>query len=210
MAIASLAFAGESAATESPRATVVGRVIFRDFETLKDIRQTHPIKLENGRPYTLVVTKSRYRLDVFDGDRVVKTYPIALGASPSGPKQEARDNKTPEGEYTLLPHHQSPGYGECFYVCYPSEKDAEQGLARRLISAADRSAIVAATRAKAAPPAGTRMGGLILLHGTKGQGVVGQTLVNWTVGCVAMENPDLLELLRIYKSSDRPALRIEP
>jgi murein L,D-transpeptidase YafK len=187
----------------------VAGVIFRDSATLRDIARTGPIKLEKGRPYMLVVTKSRYRLDVLEGDTLVKTYPIALGGSPSGPKVESRDRKTPEGNYTLLPHYPSPGYGECFYICYPSAADAERGLERGLIGEADRNAIVAASQARKPPPAVTRMGGLILVHGTKKRGTPCLTWANWTVGCVALENRDLLELLSVYKNGDRPVLRID-
>jgi murein L,D-transpeptidase YafK len=188
----------------------VARVILRDSETVKDIRRTASTKLERGRPYRLVVIKSRYRLDVLEGNQLVKTFPVALGGSPTGPKREAHDRRTPEGEYTLLPHHASSGYGECFYICYPSERDAEEGFASGLIGPVDRNAIAAACRTKEAPPAGTHLGGLILLHGTKGRGAFWQTKVNWTIGCVGMDNRDLKELLSVYNKSDRPVLTIEP
>src|SRR5437773_12555088 len=133
VAIAILALAAGSIATDKPGATVVARVIFRDSETLKDIRRTGSTALEKGKAYRLVVIKSRYRLNVFEGERLVKAYPIALGGSPSGPKQQARDQKTPEGDYTLVPHYPSPGYGECFYIRFPPDVDPTHGLARGLV-----------------------------------------------------------------------------
>jgi hypothetical protein len=210
LALAILALGSGTAIAGTPRANVLTRVIVRDSETMRDIRQTAATRLERGRPYRLVVIKSRYRLNVLEGERQVKVFPIALGGSPSGTKEHTQDGKTPEGEYTLVPHYASTGYGECFFICYPSEDDAARALEHGLIDIAQRNAIVAASNAHAPPPATTQLGGLILLHGTKNRGMIGLTWVNWTLGCVAMENRDLLELLSVYNVHDRPILRIEP
>lgn len=45
----------------------------------------------------LLVEKSKRRMTVFSQGKVLKTYKIALGASPAGHKQFEGDGKTPEG-----------------------------------------------------------------------------------------------------------------
>ncbi|MFN7973627.1 MAG: L,D-transpeptidase family protein [Acidobacteriota bacterium] len=193
-----------------PHAVVVDGAIVRDADTQRDIEATASVALKRPeKPFRLVVSRSRYRLDVLDGERIVKTYPVAFGA-PEGPKEKSGDHKTPEGAYVLIPHHPSPGFGECFYVCYPSEEDAARGLERGLISKGEHQAIIARCRAKERPPDGTRLGGLILLHGTKDRSMRGLTDINWTWGCIAMENPQVVELLSVYDRKDRPTLEIVP
>ena len=188
-----------------------GGVVLRDGDTRRDIEATAGVTLKASdvSSLALVVTKSRYRLDVlYDGKRV-KTYPVAFGDTPAGPKRAQGDERTPEGEYELIPHHPSPSWGSCFYVCYPNEQDADQGLADGTISPQQRDRIVESLRDERKPPFGTALGGLILLHGTK-EGYPCQTCLNWTDGCIAMENDDLHELLEIFEPSDRPILQILP
>ena len=109
----------------------------------------------------------------------------------------------------LIPHHPSPSWGGCFYVCYPNEQDAARGLADGVISPQQRERIAESLREGSIPPFGSALGGQILLHGTK-EGYPCQTCLNWTDGCIAMENDDLRELLEVYKPHDRPILRILP
>ena len=185
-------------------------VLARDRETRRDIRESRGRTLPRDLPLELVVTKSRYRLDVVAGSTTLKTYPIALGSEPRGAKRRQGDEKTPEGRYVLVPHHQSPGFGPCFYVCYPGKDDAARGLRDGLVDAGQRDAIVRALRAGKAPPSSTALGGLILIHGTRDRSRGSLTEVNWTQGCIALENEDVDELLSLFEPSDRPVVTIRP
>ena len=193
---------------------MIAGLIVRDDETRSDIDATAEAKLpehdSNAGPLSLVVTKSRYRLDVLLRDRRIKTYPIALGGSPSGTKQAQGDSRTPEGEYALFPHHPSPSFGGSFYVAYPNELDARQGFEGGRVDSDQRDRIVNANRRGDKPPHQTPLGGLILIHGTRKRWVPALTRTNWTDGCVAMENDDLMELLAAFDSDDRPTVQIRP
>ena len=184
----------------------------RDGETVEAIAATngHALRPERVARHRLVVTKSRYRLDVYEGEKLVRVFPVALGGEPVGRKERQGDHRTPEGAYVLIPHHASPGFGECFYVCYPSGDDARSGVARGLIDRGTAAAIDGALARAARPPHGTALGGLILLHGTRDRAVVGLTEINWTDGCIAMENDHLIELLAAFSPRDRPVLEIVP
>jgi hypothetical protein len=48
----------------------------------------------------ILVLKSARKLELLKDGVVLKTYPIALGANPVGPKRAGGDGKTPEGVYT--------------------------------------------------------------------------------------------------------------
>jgi murein L,D-transpeptidase YafK len=49
----------------------------------------------------VVVLKKERSLQLLRQGKVIKTYKVALGADPVGPKQRQGDHKTPEGLYLL-------------------------------------------------------------------------------------------------------------
>lgn len=197
----------------APRGRILTGHIRRDPATLAAIETTADrrvaVGLGGALDLRMVVTKSRYRLDVFEGERLLKVYPIALGAEPVGRKVRAGDSRTPEGDYLLVPHHASPGFGGCFYVCYPGLGDARRARAAGLLGDDGWRGIVDALRAGEPPPIDP-LGGLILVHGTRDRELAQLTDSNWTQGCIAMENRDLLELLGAFQPTDRPVLSIRP
>ncbi|MEM8960522.1 MAG: L,D-transpeptidase family protein [Acidobacteriota bacterium] len=197
------------------RAKLIAGTIWRDQSTLRAIERTAATHLPRPRlarrdHWRLVVSKSRYRLDLYDGRDHLKTYPIALGSYPLGDKVKMGDRRTPEGEFRLIPHHASPNYGNSFYVCYPSPVDAWRGAREGMLDVASWFAILTSHQQKDRPPHWTQLGGLILIHGTKDRGRRELTRGNWTHGCIALENDDLDELLGAFQPSDRPTIRIRP
>jgi L,D-peptidoglycan transpeptidase YkuD (ErfK/YbiS/YcfS/YnhG family) len=49
----------------------------------------------------IVILKCAHSMTLFSGSKVLKTYKVALGSVPVGPKQVEGDHKTPEGEYVI-------------------------------------------------------------------------------------------------------------
>ena len=49
----------------------------------------------------VVIVKSTRTLTLLNHGQVLKTYQVALGGDPVGPKAKAGDKKTPEGEYVI-------------------------------------------------------------------------------------------------------------
>src|SRR5262249_26790355 len=107
MSGAGLLLAVLAAAGAAPRAPVGSGEILRDEETLRAVAATRGVTLPKDPGLELVVTKSRYRLDVKRGEALLKVFPVALGGRPEGPKTRTTDGRTPEGRYRLIPHHQS-------------------------------------------------------------------------------------------------------
>lgn len=197
-----------------PRGRVLTGHIRRDAATVAAIGATRDRRVAVGSGAALdlrmVVTKSRFRLDLYEGDRLLKVYPVALGADPLARKVREGDNRTPEGDYLTVPHHASPGFGGCFYVCYPGLGDARRARAAGLLGDDGWRSILDALRVAEPPPTATALGGMILVHGTRDRAEAPLTDSNWTQGCVAMENRDLLELLGAFLPEDRPVLSIRP
>ena len=145
----------------------------------------------------IVIRKAARRLDVMDdAGETVFSCPIALGASPVGPKERSGDGRTPEGAYFVCVKKRGK-YGPSLGVSYPNERDAR--------NAGADGALLACIRERASrlerPPWGTFLGGEIYIHG-------GGADRDWTAGCVALSDPDA-ETLYALVSPGTPIL-IEP
>lgn len=141
-------------------------------------------KLENPR---LVVKKSERKLEVFDGEKLLKTYKIALGFAPEGDKEQEGDGKTPLGEFYVFVKNDQSKFYRSLGVSYPSNDDAERGLRENLISKEEHDAIIQAIKDKKMPPQNTKLGGEIYIHG-------GGVLTDWTWGCMALRDEEIKEI----------------
>ena len=86
-------------------------------------------RLESQKADLVVVRKSKRVLHLIRDGRPFKTYPIALGPEPDGPKRRAGDGRTPEGVYTLDWRNPNSNFYRSIHVSYP-------GAARRGAGAA--------------------------------------------------------------------------
>ena len=141
-------------------------------------------KLENPR---LVVKKSERTLEVFDNEKLVKTYKIVLGFAPDGDKEQEGDGKTPLGEFYVFTKNDQSKFYLSLGLSYPSIDDAARGLRENLISIDEYDAIVKAVNEGKMPPQNTRLGGEIYIHG-------GGIEKDWTWGCMALSNEEMKEL----------------
>lgn len=119
----------------------------------------------------VVVLKKERTLQLVSRGKVVKTYKIALGGDPVGPKTRQGDHKTPEGTYVLDFRNAHSQFHMAIHISYPSDRDR------------------AAARAKGASP-----GGDVFVHGLpNGFGYVGAAhrLKDWTDGCIAVTNEEI-------------------
>jgi murein L,D-transpeptidase YafK len=124
----------------------------------------------------VIIEKSARRLTLLAHGVPVKTYRVALGGEPVGPKRREGDRRTPEGVYTVDSRLERSGFHRALHISYPSEAD------RRL-----------------ADSAGFAPGGAIMIHGIRnGLGWLGRAhrAIDWTSGCVAVTNPEIEELWR--------------
>ena len=67
---------------------------------------------------------------MFQGGNQIKTYRIALGASPVGAKREEGDMKTPEGIYKIDGRNPQSSFHRALHVSYPSDEDDKRAAAR--------------------------------------------------------------------------------
>ncbi len=122
----------------------------------------------------IVVRKSQRRLYLMDGDTVVRSYKIALGLEPVGPKERDGDFRTPEGWYRLARRNPRSDYFLSIQISYPNPQDMQRAHLHHW-----------------------QTGGSIMIHGLPNR------LKNspwyyqhndWTDGCIAVSDADMVEI----------------
>ncbi len=130
--------------------------------------------IQKGSADRLVIEKKARRLMLFSKGAVLKTYKVALGGNPIGPKERQGDNKTPEGTYIIDSRNKDSHYHLSLHISYPNERDK-----------------------KRANELGVSPGDNIMIHGIKnGFSWVGdsQSDVDWTKGCIAVTDEEIEEI----------------
>lgn len=176
--------------------SLLGIIIF--VSSAKNQNQETLLTLENPH---LIVKKRERSLQLFDGEKLVKTYKIALGFAQEGDKEKQGEGKTPEGEFYIFVKNPKSSYYLSLGLSYPNIEDAERGLKSKLISQNEYEAIASAINNKKMPPQNTNLGGEIYIHG-------GGAGSDWTLGCVALSNEDIKELFDVLVVG--ATVRIEP
>jgi murein L,D-transpeptidase YafK len=135
----------------------------------------------------IVILKCAHSMTLFSGSKVLKTYKVALGSVPVGPKQVEGDHKTPEGEYVIDSKNQHSQFHLSLHISYPSA--ADQQRARSL---------------------GARPGGAIMIHGlARPFAYLGplHRQADWTNGCIAVTNAEIEEIWKLVPVGTRVEIR---
>jgi murein L,D-transpeptidase YafK len=122
----------------------------------------------------ILVLKAKRQLLLLRGDTVLKTYPIALGRHPKGPKRQRGDGRTPEGVYVIDGRFVSKSYHLALHISYPGAADVAQARVR-----------------------GVSPGGDIVIHGMParyGHNDPVRFFRDWTDGCIAVGNIAIEEI----------------
>lgn len=147
-----------------------------------------PVVAAIARADRVVVFKSRRLMQLLRGDEVLRSYRIALGRQPVGPKDRAGDCRTPEGSYLLDRRTAASRYHRAIHISYPN--DADRAAARRK---------------------GVLPGGDIMIHGLpRGFEDLADLHFarNWTKGCIAVSNAEIDEIWRLVP--DGTPIDIDP
>jgi murein L,D-transpeptidase YafK len=122
----------------------------------------------------VIVRKSERRMYLMQGETVLRSYRVALGLNPVGPKEQEGDSRTPEGHYQLTRRNPRSEYFLSIQVSYPNDKDLQRARRNRLTP-----------------------GGSIMIHGLPNELRREPTYYekrDWTDGCIAVSDSDMLEI----------------
>ncbi len=133
------------------------------------------------------IKKSERRLQLFDGEVLIKTYKMVIGFSPHGDKRTEGDGKTPTGKFYVFTKNPKSKFYLSMGLNYPNSEAAERGLREKIISNDEYDAILEAIAHKKMPPQKTALGGEIYIHG-------GGVRDDWTKGCIALRDEEMREI----------------
>ena len=157
-------------------------------------RADEPPPLARGSVDRIVIDKSDHTLEAWRGDRLLRRYTVAIGSGGEGPKRVEGDGRTPEGLYRIDRRHRSRSFHRFLHVSYPN--------------ADDRRAFRQAAQDGAIGP-GARIGGDIGIHGeARGWEGAPHKAIDWTAGCVALDNDEIEELYAAVR--DGAVVEIRP
>lgn len=125
----------------------------------------------------IIVHKREHTMELIHAGRVIRTYKVALGGEPVGPKTRQGDHRTPEGVYIIDSRNAQSSFHRSLHISYPNAADRER--ARKL---------------------GVSPGGYIMIHGLpNGYGMVGSAhrLHDWTDGCIAVTDSEIEEIWKL-------------
>jgi murein L,D-transpeptidase YafK len=136
----------------------------------------------------VVVLKKERTLQLLSQGKVVKSYKVALGGDPIGPKTRQGDHRTPEGLYVLDSRNPHSQFYKSIHISYPNEHDRAEARGK-----------------------GVSAGGDVFVHGLpNGYRAIGAThrLKDWTDGCVAVTDEEIDEIWGIVP--DGTPIEIKP
>lgn len=129
----------------------------------------------------IVVRKGERRLELLRGNEVLRSYKVALGLQPQGHKEREGDFRTPEGRYQITRRNPRSDYFLSIQVSYPNDADV-----------------------KRAKDNGWAPGGAIMIHGlpnTPKRERAWYDSHDWTDGCIAVSNADMVEIWLLARNS---------
>jgi L,D-peptidoglycan transpeptidase YkuD (ErfK/YbiS/YcfS/YnhG family) len=136
----------------------------------------------------IVVEKAARKLSIFRDGRRLKTYRVAVGRRPIGPKEKEGDMKTPEGTYKIDSRNAQSSFHLALHISYPSNDDNARAAERGVSAGFD-----------------------IMIHGIRnGHGWIGafHRWEDWTAGCIALTDEEIEELWRV--TPDGTTIEIRP
>ncbi len=93
--------------------------------------QTRPPLEPMENPH-LIISKNKRLLEIYDGEKFVRRYKMAIGFSSKGEKQTEGDGKTPEGEFYIFTKNPESKFYLSLGLSYPNIEAAERGLSEKL------------------------------------------------------------------------------
>jgi murein L,D-transpeptidase YafK len=134
----------------------------------------------------IIIVKSTRTMTLFSRGRVLKSYTVALGSVPVGPKRIHGDHKTPEGNYIISSRNEHSQFHLALRISYPNAADRARARTLR-----------------------TSPGGDIMIHGLpNGFDDARYRQTDWTDGCIAVTNGEIEEIWRLVPVGTR--VEIQP
>jgi len=160
--------------------------------------------ISSDTTHKLIFLRSQKKLLWYRNNELFKEINAVSGRGNLPDKSKEGDQSTPLGMFYITHKNPNSSFYRSLGISYPNEEDASRGLREKLIDLKQYHAIRTAIKQKKLPPQDTVLGSHIMLHGEPNSlnslNFLGQlkakamTMINWTNGCVAVSNKEMLPL----------------
>ena len=141
----------------------------------------------------ILIDKSDYRLHLYEGDSLLKSYPCVFGPNAVDDKMREGDGCTPEGVFHVRTKYAHASWSRFIWVDYPNE-DSWVKFNKR--------------KTEGMIPPDSRIGGEIGIHGVPdGYDHIIKEKQNWTLGCISLTTDDILELYELVQDGSEIKIR---
>jgi murein L,D-transpeptidase YafK len=148
---------------------------------------------------SLAVMQGENPLQVFDN--------IAIGSSGPSLAKKRGDGTTPLGEFTITEIRRSERFKLFMAINYPNLEHTERAFQDHRIDTKEYRALRYDLDRGRPPLQSTSLGGQLGIHGVGTGDMKVHETVNWTEGCIALTNEQLLELAKWVVVGTRVVVR---
>ncbi len=156
----------------------------------------------------VLVDTEAYRVTVYQGERpIARLDNPAVGRYGTAETRRRGDRTTPLGSFRINRIDRDSDYRLFLGLDYPTMRHARQARDDGTISRAEYHAYVDAYAERGRHPQDTALGGHIGIHGVGDLDVEIHRRVNWTNGCIALENEQIETLAELVDVGTRVYIR---
>ncbi len=135
---------------------------------------------QDVNPYSIIIKKSLYELQVYDDEGWYATYPIVFGSKDLTDKMREGDRRTPTGNFKIILKKPQSKWGLELLLNYPTAESVKRFKERK---------------AKGLIPKNARIGDGIAIHATrKEEEWTIDNFYNWTDGCISVKYSEMQDL----------------
>ncbi len=143
------------------------------------------------------VDTEQLSLAVMQGENPLQVFEnIAIGSNGPTLAKRRDDSTTPLGEFTITEIRPSQRFELFLAINYPNLDHTERAFLDERIDITEYRALRYELDRGLPPPQGTSLGGQLGIHGLGAGDIKVHETVNWTEGCIALTNEQLLELVK--------------
>ncbi len=157
----------------------------------------------------LLADLTAQRLVLYNGeDHEIRAFDnISIGSGGTSKLHFRGDQTTPLGNYRVTHINYDSRYHVFIGLNYPTSSHAKYAYFTGKISERELNTLLDAARHNSVPPANTALGGMIGIHALGTASPEVHKVVNWTDGCVALNNKQMDDLLPYVHEGMRVVIR---
>ena len=159
---------------------------------------------------SLVVERSNFSLNLYEGEILLKTYRASFGRILNVPKVKAQDGATPVGRYRICEVDSLHKYYKFFKINYPNLEDATEAFKKGWISIKEYNEIKFQFYYENCTEYNRILGGNLGIHGLGRFNYILKNLpfvFNWTDGSIALSDEDIDELYPLIKIGTKVVIK---